>query len=105
MNNKQENTGPAKKKKLDDAPLSSEDEDMKANDLQEELNKIKASKNMSPRSKDNLINKLKVEYMLRRIDDAFMRREIEHKIVEKEDEEEVLHTLPNKSLFAHRSII
>ncbi len=33
MKNKQENTGPPKKKKLDDAPLSSEDEDAKATDI------------------------------------------------------------------------
>jgi hypothetical protein len=33
MNNKQENAGPPKKKKLDDAPLSSEDEDMRANEI------------------------------------------------------------------------
>jgi hypothetical protein len=33
MNNKQENAGPPKKKKLDDAPLSSEDEDAKATEI------------------------------------------------------------------------
>lgn len=60
-------------------------------ELQVELDKIKASKNMSPRTKENKINKLKVEYMIRRIDNAFVKREIEHKIVEKEDEEEILH--------------
>jgi predicted tellurium resistance membrane protein TerC len=34
MNSKKENAGPAKKKKLDDAAESSEDEDKRANELQ-----------------------------------------------------------------------
>ena len=40
MNAKQENAGPPKKKKLDDAAPSSEDEDQKAVDLQAELDAI-----------------------------------------------------------------
>ena len=45
---------------------------------------------MSPRSRENKINKLKVEYMIRRIDTAFVKREVEHKIVERADEEEMV---------------
>jgi len=42
---------------------------------------------MSPRSKDNKINKLKIEHMLWKLDVAFERRDVEHKIVEKNHEE------------------
>ena len=41
---------------------------------------------MSPRSKENLINKIKVEHLIWRIDTAFERRDVEHKIVERDDE-------------------
>lgn len=51
MNNKQENAGPPKKKKLDDAPLSSEDEDAKALEIKARIEGINEAKNMSPRTK------------------------------------------------------
>jgi hypothetical protein len=83
MNNKKEaNAGPAKKKKLDDAPSSSEDEDLQAELLKDQLEKIRESKNMSPRSKENLIKKIKVEHLIQRIDHALEKRDIEHRIVE-----------------------
>ena len=104
MNSKQENPAPPKRKKLDDAPPSSEDEDKRAVDLQGELENIKGSKSMSPRSKDNLINKLKVEYMIRRIDAAFVKQEIDHKIIERAEEEELVWKAPDRSQFAHKSI-
>lgn len=43
---------------------------------------------MSPRSKENLINKLKIEFMLQRVDLAFDKKEVEHKIVERTEEDE-----------------
>ncbi len=97
MNSKQDNKPKTKKKKLDDAPPSSEDEDQKAQELQDEIDKIKASKTMSPRTRDNNINKIKIEYMMRRIDAAFVKREVEHKIVERLDEEELIAKAPNRS--------
>jgi hypothetical protein len=45
-------------------------------DLQAELDKIREGKDKSPRSKENAINKMKIEYMMRRIDTAFTRHEI-----------------------------
>ena len=104
MNSKQENPGPPKKKKLDDAAPSSEDEDQKAIDLKTMLDGILVSKNMSPRSKNNQINKLKIEFMMKRIDHAFVKREIEHKIIERADEEELIHKAPDRSQFAHKSM-
>jgi hypothetical protein len=65
--------------------------------LQDEIDKIKASKTMSPRTRDNNINKIKIEYMMRRIDAAFVKREVEHKIVERLDEEELIAKAPNRS--------
>lgn len=52
---------------------------------------------MSPRTRDNNINKIKIEYMMRRIDAAFVKREVEHKIVERLDEEELIAKAPNRS--------
>lgn len=43
---------------------------------------------MSPRSKENKINKLKIEHLLWRTEIAFDKREVEHKVVEKTVEEE-----------------
>jgi hypothetical protein len=59
---------------------------------------------MSPRSKDNLINKIKIEYMMKRIDNAFIKRDIEHKIIERADEEELVYKGPDRSQFAHKSM-
>ena len=60
MNNKQENAGPPKKKKLDDAPLSSEDEDAKALEIKKRIEEINEAKNMSPRTKSNEIEKIRI---------------------------------------------
>ena len=51
MSMKQENAGPPKKKKLDDAPLSSEDEDAKDLEIKARIEGINEAKNMSPRTK------------------------------------------------------
>ena len=88
MKNKQENAPPKKKKKLDDAPLSSEDEDAKALELKGRLDLIKETRNMSPRSKRNLVNKLRIEHLIWRIDTMFEKRTAEHKIVERKDDEQ-----------------
>jgi alpha-galactosidase/6-phospho-beta-glucosidase family protein len=45
---------------------------------------------MSPRSKDNLINKIKIEHMLWRTDLAFDKKDVEHKIVEKTEEDNLV---------------
>lgn len=42
-------------------------------------------KNMSPRSKENLVNKIKIEHLLWRTDQVFDIRDAEHKIVERVD--------------------
>ena len=51
-------------------------------------------KNMSPRSKENLINKIKIEHLLWRTDQVFDRRDAENKVVERvdinEDEAELI---------------
>ena len=71
MSTQQENGGPVKKKKkLDDAPLSSEDEDDLAKQVKEELDDIRYSNNMSPRSKENAINKQRIEHLIQRTDTA-----------------------------------
>lgn len=88
MNNKKETGGPAKKKKLDDAAKSSEDEDLRAQELQDQIDAIKVSKQMSPRSKENLINKFKIEFMIQKVDNAFDKKEISHKIIERTDEDD-----------------
>ncbi len=72
MESKKE-TVKAKKKKLDDAPSSSEDEDEKAALLQERLDYIRETKQYSPRTKANMMNKLKIEHMLWRVDLAMER--------------------------------
>ena len=87
MNNKKESGGPTKKKKLDDAAKSSDDEDARANELQDKIDAIKVSKQMSPRSKENLINKFKIEYMIQKVDNAFDKKEIAQKIVERTDDD------------------
>jgi hypothetical protein len=46
---------------------------------------------MSPRTKSNNIEKIRIQQMIKKIDRAFIKREVEHKIVEKEDEEELIH--------------
>jgi len=94
MSAKQENAGPPKKKKLDDAPLSSEDEDLKAMEIKKAIEEINENNNMSPRTKNNEIEKIRIGYLLKRIDRAFVKREIEHKIVEREEEEELVYKSP-----------
>ena len=71
MSNQQENGGPVKKKKkLDDAPPSSEDEDDLAKQVKEELDEIRYANNMSPRSKENAANKLRIDHLIQRVDTA-----------------------------------
>lgn len=43
--------------------------------------------------------------MIKRIDRAFIKREVEHKIVEKEDEEQLIHSSPNKSQFQKKTLL
>ena len=69
MESKKEAAKP-KRKKLDDAPSSSEDEDEKVAILQEQLIILEDSKQHSPRTKANLMNKLKIEHMLWRVNIA-----------------------------------
>jgi hypothetical protein len=83
MNAKKERAGPPKKKKLDDAPLSSEDEDQKAFEVKEKIVEIKMSKNRSPRTKDNDINKIKIQNLIWRANVAIQKKDVEHKIVER----------------------
>jgi hypothetical protein len=83
MNAKKERAGPPKKKKLDDAPLSSEDEDQKAFEVKEKIVEIKKSKNRSPRTKDNDINKIKIQNLIWRANVAIQKKDVEHKIVER----------------------
>ena len=49
---------------------------------------------MSPRSKENKINKIKIEHLLWRTDQVFDRRDAENKVVERvdinEDEAELI---------------
>ena len=82
MESKKEQAKP-KKKKLHDAPESSEDEDIKLNELQEKINIIRESKQMSPRSKENIIQKLKIDHMMWKVDIEVDKRDAHHKIVEK----------------------
>ena len=83
MNAKKERAGPPKKKKLDDAPPSSEDEDQKAFEVKEKIQEIKESKNRSPRTKDNDINKIKIQNLIWRANAAIQKRDVEHKIIER----------------------
>jgi hypothetical protein len=87
MNNKKEAAKP-KKKKIDDAPESSEDEDLRANELQDQIDHIKKSKQMSPRTKEMKLNKMKIEHMIWRIDTAFEQQDVFHKVVERTEEDE-----------------
>lgn len=105
MNTKQENAGPPKKKKLADAPLSSEDEDKKASEIKNRIEEIQEAKNMSPRTKSNEIEKLRIGQLLRKIDRVFVKREIDHKIIEKQDEEELIHMSPGKSQFQKKNML
>lgn len=43
---------------------------------------------MSPRSKENLINKIKIEQMIQRLDIALDKKEVEHKIIERTEEDD-----------------
>lgn len=43
---------------------------------------------MSPRSKENLINKIKIELMIEKVDMAFDNKDIEHKIIERTEEDD-----------------
>jgi hypothetical protein len=71
MMTQQENGGPVKKKKkLDDAPLSSEDDDDLAKQVKEDLDEIRYSNNLSTRSKENAINKQRIEHLIQRTDTA-----------------------------------
>ena len=63
-----------KKKKLDDAPPSSEDEDDLAKKVKEDLDEIRYSNNMSPRSKENAINRLRIDHLLWRVDTTIQKR-------------------------------
>jgi len=58
------------------------------------MQEIMDGKNMSPRSKENLINKIKIEHLLWRTDQVFDRRDAENKVVERvdinEDEAELI---------------
>jgi hypothetical protein len=47
---------------------------------------------------------MKIEYMMRRIDAAFIKREVEHKIIERAEEEDMIAGAPDKSQFAHKSM-
>ena len=42
---------------------------------------------------------------MRKIDQAFVKREIDHKVIEKEEEEELIHKSPSKSQFLKKSIL
>ena len=42
--------------------------------------------------------------MIKRIDTAFIKREVEHKIIERIDEEEMIHKAPDRSQFLHKSM-
>ena len=42
--------------------------------------------------------------MINRIDTAFIKREVEHKIIERIDEEEMIHKAPDRSQFLHKSM-
>ena len=101
MNNKKEAAAP-KKKKLDDAPSSSEDEELQAEMLKEKLEQIRESKNMSPRTKENTIKKIKVEHMIWKIDQAFEQKDIEYKIVEKGALEQEA-SMANRDKFVRKS--
>ena len=63
MANKKEQAAP-KKKKLDDAAASSEDEDTNAAKLRDQINDIWEAQDRSPRSKENLVNKIKIEHLI-----------------------------------------
>lgn len=84
MANKKEQAAP-KKKKLDDAAASSEDEDTNAAKLRDQINDIWEAQDRSPRSKENLVNKIKIEHLLWRTEQAFDVRDAEHKVVERVD--------------------
>ena len=43
---------------------------------------------MSPRSKEQLINKIKIEHMIWKTEVAFDRKDVEHKAIERTDEDE-----------------
>ena len=82
MKNEKEQAGPVKKKKLADAPSSSEDEDLQAELLKDQIEGIRESKNMSPRTKQNEINKIKIEHLIHKVDQTLEKRDVEHRIVE-----------------------
>jgi hypothetical protein len=44
---------------------------------------------MSPRTKENHVNKLKIEYMIQKADGAFDKKNISHKIIERTEEDEM----------------
>ena len=56
---------------------------MHAEKVRDKINKIMEGKTMSPRSKENTVNKLKIEHLLWRTDQAFDTRDALHKIVER----------------------
>ena len=87
-----------KKKKLDDAAESSEDEDAEALALIAKFKEIKESKLMSPRSKENLINKIKIEHKIWQVDTLMEKQFSKFRAIERgsDEEEEVLIT-KNKS--------
>jgi len=57
---------------------------------------------MSPRSKENLINKIKIEHMLWKVDIAFDKRDVEHRIVERAEDENIVYKA--KSINAHKKM-
>jgi hypothetical protein len=65
---------------------SSEDEDQRAFIIKEKLDIIENANNMSPRTKENERNKVRIENMLWRVDTVFEKKDAEHKIVEREDD-------------------
>jgi hypothetical protein len=107
MKNKKEQAGPVKKKKLADAPSSSEDEDLQAELLKDRIEGIRESKNMSPRTKQNEINKIKIEHLIHKVDQTLEKRDVEHRIVEHgefdEEAEKARLKLANKKYKKGRS--
>jgi hypothetical protein len=48
------------------------------------------SKKYSPRSKENLVSKTEIEHTIWKVDNAVEQRDVEHNIIEKTEEEELL---------------
>jgi hypothetical protein len=50
---------------------------------------------MSPRSKENLINKIKIEHMMWKLDNAIDSRDVHHKVIERTEEDELISKSQN----------